>query len=43
MRRVLALCALVLALMLSTPATAVQPDEKLADPALEARARGIGR
>lgn len=44
MRRVvLALCALVLALMLSTPATAVQPDEKLADPALEARAREIGR
>ena len=36
--------ALLLALaLLATPALAVQPDEILADPALEARARGITR
>lgn len=33
--------ALLLALMLGAPATAVNPDEVLADPALEARARDI--
>ncbi|MCX7289151.1 MAG: cytochrome c-type biogenesis protein CcmH [Rhodobacterales bacterium] len=35
-------CALALAL-LATPAAAVQPDEMLADPGLEARAREISR
>jgi cytochrome c-type biogenesis protein CcmH len=35
------LLALVLLLTLSMPALAVRPDEMLADPALEARARGI--
>lgn len=39
MRRVLALLALLLAL----PAVAVEPSEVLSDPALEARAREIGR
>lgn len=34
---------LVLLAFLATPALAVQPDEMLADPALEARARGISR
>lgn len=38
--RALALC---LSLMLATPALAVQPDEILADPGLEARARMISR
>ncbi|MCJ8139729.1 cytochrome c-type biogenesis protein [Falsirhodobacter halotolerans] len=33
----------LLALMLATPAWAVQPDEVLADPALEARARDISQ
>ena len=32
---------LLLALLLAQPVLAVQPDEMLADPALEARARGI--
>lgn len=32
-----------LALLMSAPAFAVEPDEMLADPALEARARDIGR
>lgn len=35
-------CALAL-LLLATPAPAVQPDEMLADPVLEARARAISR
>lgn len=34
---------LVLLLALSTPAAAVQPDEVLADPALEARARDLSK
>jgi len=36
-----ALLALVLLALLSAPALAVRPDEMLADPALEARARSI--
>lgn len=36
-----ALAALFLVLLLSVPALAVRPDELLADPALEARARAI--
>jgi cytochrome c-type biogenesis protein CcmH len=36
-----ALLALMLVALLSVPALAVRPDELLADPALEARARGI--
>lgn len=36
-----ALFALVLMALMSMPALAVRPDELLADPALEARARGI--
>lgn len=36
-----ALLALVVALWLAVPALAVNPDEMLADPALEARARAI--
>ena len=36
-----ALLALVLMALMSMPALAVRPDELLADPALEARARGI--
>lgn len=35
--------ALILMLALATPAAAVQPDEVLADPALEARARELSR
>jgi cytochrome c-type biogenesis protein CcmH len=35
--------ALILALALATPAAAVQPDEVLADPALEARARDLSK
>jgi cytochrome c-type biogenesis protein CcmH len=35
--------ALLLALMISLPALAVEPSEMLKDPALEARAREIGR
>ncbi len=34
---------LLLALMVAAPAYAVQPDEMLADPALEARARAISK
>jgi cytochrome c-type biogenesis protein CcmH len=37
------LCALAIALALAAPAVAVQPGEELADPALEARARGLSR
>lgn len=40
MRRILALLAL---LLLALPAVAVEPSEVLSDPALEARAREIGR
>ncbi|HSF96704.1 MAG TPA: cytochrome c-type biogenesis protein [Thermohalobaculum sp.] len=40
MRRAL---LLTLALMIATPAAAVQPDEMLADPALETRAREISK
>ena len=35
--------ALLLALLLALPALAVEPSEMLSDPALEARARSIGR
>ena len=35
--------AFVLALLLALPASAVEPSEMLADPALESRAREIGR
>jgi cytochrome c-type biogenesis protein CcmH len=38
-----ALAALLVALLLSLPALAVEPSEMLKDPALEARAREIGR
>ena len=38
-----ALAALLLALALAAAAGAVEPEEQLADPALEARAREIGR
>jgi len=38
-----ALAALLVALLLSGPALAVEPSEMLKDPALEARAREIGR
>lgn len=34
---------LLLLLLLASPALAVQPDERLADPALEARARAMSR
>ncbi|HEX6102465.1 MAG TPA: cytochrome c-type biogenesis protein [Alphaproteobacteria bacterium] len=37
------LSAIALALALAAPAWAVQPGEELADPALEARARNLGR
>ncbi len=37
------LLVLLLALWLAAPAAAVEPDEMLADPALEARARAIGK
>lgn len=37
------LIPLLLALMLAGPAAAVMPDEKLADPAMEARAREISK
>ncbi|ULB09419.1 cytochrome c-type biogenesis protein CcmH [Cereibacter azotoformans] len=37
------LAALLLAWLLATPALAVQPDEILADPALESRARDISQ
>ena len=35
--------ALLLALLMATPAFAVEPDERLSDPALEARARALSR
>ncbi len=35
--------ALVLVMLMASPALAVQPDEVLADPAMEARAREISR
>jgi len=38
-----ALAALLVALLVSLPALAVEPSEMLKDPALEARARDIGR
>ncbi len=41
MRRVFAYCGLLL--LLTLPALAVEPDEILADPALEARAREISK
>ena len=42
MRRLAILCAVLTAAMLTAPpGQAVQPDERLADPALEARARDI--
>jgi cytochrome c-type biogenesis protein CcmH len=41
MRRILSACIVTAALSLAAPALAVQPDEILPDPALEARARAI--
>src|SRR5690625_1866892 len=43
LRVLVALCALLLASLVSLPAGAVQPDEMLDDPVLEARAREISR
>ena len=43
MRAALATLAVLLFATTVSPATAVQPDEVLADPALEARARAIGQ
>jgi cytochrome c-type biogenesis protein CcmH len=43
MRRALAVLALVLAVSAGAPAFAVQPDEIMADPAKEARARELSR
>jgi cytochrome c-type biogenesis protein CcmH len=43
MRRALAVLALVLAVSAGMPAFAVQPDEIMADPAKEARARELSR
>jgi cytochrome c-type biogenesis protein CcmH len=43
MRRALAACALALAVSAGAPAFAVQPDEIMADPAKEARARELSR
>jgi cytochrome c-type biogenesis protein CcmH len=37
------LCALILSLLISLPALAVEPSEMLSDPALETRARALGR
>ena len=37
------LCVLILSLLISMPALAVEPWEMLSDPALEARARALGR
>jgi cytochrome c-type biogenesis protein CcmH len=37
------LCVLILSLLISLPALAVEPSEILSDPALEARARALGR
>jgi cytochrome c-type biogenesis protein CcmH len=41
MRRILSVCIVAAALSVAAPAFAVQPDEILPDPALEARARAI--
>jgi cytochrome c-type biogenesis protein CcmH len=43
MRKALAACALAVAVSFGTPAFAVQPDEIMADPAKEARARDLSR
>jgi cytochrome c-type biogenesis protein CcmH len=43
MRRALAILALALAVFAAAPAFAVQPDEIMADPAKEARARELSR
>src|SRR4051794_41848818 len=43
MMRVLFTLMLLFTVLLTGPAHAVRPDEMLADPALEARARDIGR
>jgi cytochrome c-type biogenesis protein CcmH len=43
MRNTLAACALAFAVLASAPAFAVQPDEIMADPAKEARARELSR
>jgi cytochrome c-type biogenesis protein CcmH len=43
MRKALAACVLVVAVSLGAPAFAVQPDEIMADPAREARARELSR
>ena len=43
MRTLLTMLLLGCALLLAAPAGAIQPDEVLADPAMEARAREIGR
>ena len=43
MSRPTALVALLLALVVALPAFAVEPDERLEDPALEARARGLSQ
>ena len=37
------MCVLILSLLISLPALAVEPSEMLSDPALEARARALGR
>jgi len=37
------LCVLILSLLISLPALAVEPSEMLSDPALEARARALSR
>jgi cytochrome c-type biogenesis protein CcmH len=43
MRKTLAACALVFAVSVGAPALAVQPDEIMADPVKEARARELSR
>ncbi|MCK1641759.1 cytochrome c-type biogenesis protein CcmH [Bradyrhizobium sp. 157] len=43
MKRLIAACVLVVAATLGGPAHAVQPDEIMADPAKEARARDLSR
>jgi cytochrome c-type biogenesis protein CcmH len=43
MRRAVVVCALALAVLAGSPAYAVQPDEIMADPAREARARDLSR
>jgi cytochrome c-type biogenesis protein CcmH len=40
---VIRILALLFAILAATPAWAVEPDEMLADPALEARARAVGQ